>query len=139
MNHQKLNLLSEIWGSPTTEKVLLTLGCFWHLKFHCISKRVYFGRFRCWLVKIRLKIIRKLAVIPKKDSTLNQILYNYIFTYIHISIYENPSFNVKFRTLIEQKQDILAMDYPLIIHINNPNFIPGKFKCQMWTTLKLIC
>lgn len=53
----------------------------------------------------------------------------YIHTYS--SIHENPSFNVKFRTPIEQKQDILAMDYPLIIHINNPNFIPGKFRCQM--------
>lgn len=50
---------------------------------------------------------------------------------VYIYICENLCLNVRFRTLMEQKQDILAIDYPLIIHINNTNFIPGKFRCKI--------
>lgn len=42
----------------------------------------------------------------------------------NIDVCEDPSLNVGFRTLMEQKQDILAKGYPLITHINNLNFIP---------------
>lgn len=49
----------------------------------------------------------------------------------NIDVCEDPSLNVGFRTLMEQKQDILAKGYPLITHINNLNFIPVKFRGQI--------
>lgn len=57
-------------------------------------------------------------------------IHVYIDRYVYIiHVCENPCLNVGFR--IEQKQDILAMSYPLKIHINNLNFIRGKFRGQI--------